>query len=182
MTHIISSNLESVKSIRLYNENFIIVHLHVVHQAPLMKYTPRYIYDIYYQDGMELDDSYESEDDVKFNLYPVASITEALDNIADELVDTDYEESKKDEDKTEEIAVICACNPDWNKQVTKYMNDQFSSLDSSLEAMNLYTYMKIGSMDRLVQSLKSSLNTEFVYPDEPISFAYALYQCVTRMF
>lgn len=182
MTHIITSNLGTVGSIHQYQDNFIIVHLHVVHQAPLVNYTPHFIYDVYYQDGMVLDEDYESDNEVEFVLHPVASITEALDSITDDLVDDDYEENKKDQDKTEERAIVTACNPSWNRQVTRYMNEQISSLGSSLEVMNLYTYMKIVNIDRLVQSLKASLNTEFIYPDEPISFAYALYQCVTRMF
>ena len=46
--------------------------------------------------------------------------------------------------------------------------------------LDLYQYLKITSKDNLVNILTQTLNTKFVYPDDPVAFGYAIYETLKR--
>ena len=181
MINIVTSNIIPIKSIYNYNDNFIICHLHTVtHPFPYSVPKLKYLFDIYHQDEMIMDDSdsYASDEDMEYRYHPVASITEALNQIAEDVIQFESDELEKDEDLQQEITLAVSCDYPWNKQVIKYLNNQFTDHDSDLTCLDIYNYMKIGSIERLGTTLKSMLGTNYIYPEDPIAFGYAIYQAV----
>ena len=84
MIHIVTSNPVAVKSLKDYNDNFIICHLQEKMLLPFANATMGFYFKVYHQDGMILDDfdEYENEGNYRYDFIPVRSISEALQSIA----------------------------------------------------------------------------------------------------
>ena len=61
MIHIVTSNPVAVKSLKDYNDNFIICHLQEKMLLPFANATMGFYFKVYHQDGMILDDFDEYE-------------------------------------------------------------------------------------------------------------------------
>lgn len=174
MVYLLTSNNIPITSIKNYNDNFILSLLHSEVSKVHRSRTEIYQFDIFIQDGMDTDDFDNSEDLINLDIHEHPDITSSLDQIAEMLVKAESRQEARDEDLREEITIAVACQYDWNQQIVKYLNNALSELDSNLIAINIFRELRIPSMDRLTQSLKTALSTEFIYPDDPISFGYAL--------
>ena len=141
-----------------------------------------YQFDIFYQDGMEFDpDDYSNTDTMIFKFHPVNAITTALEEISSMIVDLELDNEEQDEDLQEDNQFCVCCDYLTNQQIVQYLNHQFNELDSDTTCLNLYQYLKITDTEKLVNLVKMVLSTDFVYPDEPISFSYALYKAIKGM-
>ena len=179
MIYLLTSNILPIRSIREYNDNFIISLLHVVPFAPLTNGKMKYVYDIFHQSEMEMDDQYTNQTDIEFHLHPVATIEEALVSISQQIKGTEEMIQSRDEDSQEELVFGVCCDYAWNGQVVKYLNNLFGEMDNcEIQCLNLYTYLKIPSVEAMSRTLKNSLGTEFVYPEEPVAFGYALHTAI----
>jgi hypothetical protein len=138
-------------------------------------------YDIFTQDSSSPDlEDCVSSDGINFDIHEQPTITSALDEIANLLMDVWEKQQARSEDLKEEITLACCCPYKINQQFVKYLNEIFSDVDMSigkdLVALNLYNQLRVSSSSRMAELLRSLLNTEFIYPDDPISFGYALNQ------
>ena len=181
MLHIITSNIIPVKNIKDYNDNFILVHL-FQKEVPGPYSIPRMKFDfhIFHQDEMELEqDEYLNTSDMEFHFNPEGDITQSLDQIVQTL-DTWNEKyngnDDTDQSNPEEFQIVVACDKSWNKQVVKYLKQKFHDTGLDMEPLDLFKFFGIVEYDKLKEMLKSNLGTEFIYPEEPISFSYALFK------
>lgn len=182
MIQILTSNKILSKSIKSYVDNFIFCFLHTKYQYPMNPPKLIYQFDIFYQDGMEFDqDDYSNTDTMIFKFHPVNAITTALEEISSMIVDLELDNEEQDEDLQEDNQFCVCCDYLTNQQIVQYLNHQFNELDSDTTCLNLYQYLKITDTEKLVHLVKMVLSTDFVYPDEPISFSYALYKAIKGM-
>lgn len=183
MLHVITSNHIPINNIKTYTDNFVLTHLYqksigVPTRIPRTKLS----FNTYHQPEMELDqESYRNTVDMEFHFNEYPDLTQSITQIA-EVIMSSYKKTnitsddENAEDLSEEYQVIIACDKHWNQQVVKYINTIFEENGVDITAMNLYTYYNIINYDKLKTMIQSVLNSEFIYPDDPISFSYALYQ------
>ena len=111
-------------------------------------------------------------------------LTTVLDDIAGMIAAYQEYNLSQDEDDQEELNVIVVCEKQWNKEVVRYLNralaDRIEDIEDYPNVLDLYQYLKITSKDNLVNILTQTLNTKFVYPDDPIAFGYAIYETLKR--
>ena len=184
MLHVITSNPLKLGSIYRNNDNFIVVHTYTKIIIPRVATSIGYGIDIYHQDGMSLEefDDYHSDDGIVYDFIPVAAITQALDMISDVITrdETQRQERNRnleqDDDPPDESMVAVSCDQSWNKQASRYINQILSSNGIELSAIDLYSTLKIVSQNRLTEYLKKSLGTEFIYPEDPVSYGYAIHR------
>lgn len=187
MFHVITSNGIPIRSIRDYIENFVLVHMYTTELKFGRKPITKFIFDIYHYDGLDENELqpegcvYTSSTEYEYNFIPVAGILPALDMITatvlrftqSSLDGNDSVPLSGTNDTTDTVAI--AVPYEYSNQIRKYLDDQFVDHSSDIEALDMLRYMKFVKLDRLSASLKTLLNTEFVYQDEPISFAYSVY-------
>lgn len=180
MLHIITSNAVPVKNIKEYNDNFVICHLFQKEMnAPFSRMKMKYDFHVFHQDEMEFDqEEYMNSADMEFHFNPEPDITESLKAII-QTIDSYNEKYNgkdgEDEDNPEEFQVIVACNKQWNKQVVKYLRQRFHDKGLDITPLDIYEYFGIVNIDKLKNMIQSALGSEFVYPEDPVSFSYALY-------
>lgn len=179
MIHLLTSNLLPIRSIKDYNDNFVFCHIHTERIVPILTPTYRFIFEIYHQDEMVFDeDVYEDTEDFIFHFHPVATMTEALDQIAESMIQFEQAEASKDEDLRDELTFAVCCDYNWSRQVFKYMNSAFGDHDSELSCLDLYQYLKVPSTQKMKELIGSILNSEFIYPEDSISFGYAIHRAI----
>lgn len=179
MLFCLSSNCSSVAHIREYTESFALCLLHTRYEYPFHPPKRTFVFDVYYQDGMDMEPE-ENENNMEFRYHSCSTITDALDQIAELLINISQVEQNKDEDIREEIMISVCGTYKTNKEICNYLNECFVNHDDTdLQAVDLYQYYKIGSSVAMTNTFKKILHTEFIYPDDPISFSYAMYQVMT---
>lgn len=189
MIHVITSNHVPVKSIRQYNDNFIICHHRTeLSLLPFSKTKMKHVFQIYYQDGIDVDEEdYKNTVDLNYSFLPVPEITECLDMILQSIMGfyavekMRVENSDDSADSEEETVVIVACNPEWNRQTVKYLNEGFKSRKIPVECLDVFRHFRMSNAEKLATMVKNVLGSDFVYADEPISFSYALDRALIGM-
>ena len=187
MIHIVTSNPVAVKSLKDYNDNFIICHLQEKMLLPFANATMGFYFKVYHQDGMILDDfdEYENEGNYRYDFIPIRSISEALQSIAFDVAASE-QAAQKEADKTgdtrEEITLATVCGYSWNKQVVAKLNSEIRKLRGETACLDLYIYLRAPNIDRLAQIIKNQLQSEFVYPEDPIAFSYAIMRTLNGVF
>lgn len=181
MLHTITSNPVNVRRLTDYHDNFVIVHLTDKVMAPLANGATGLMFKIYHQDGMGIEeyDEYEDTADKKFKFIPVRSITDALDMIADDLIEAENANDKRAKElgiPPDEIMVACVCGRAWTGKAAKYLNNDIKEDTSEIRVLDMYQYFKATSEEKMVQFVKTALQTEFVYPEDPIAYAYSLHR------
>ena len=154
-----------------YVENFVVVHHSQTRNLKVLAdEVETNSYDVYCQDGIEqtISEDYESTNNEIFNFIPSRSIQESLDQIIEDILEN------YDTNDENEFVIVVVSDPISSKNICKYMNSKFTEEETDLKTMNLLEYMNMKSLDELSDSIKNTLNSDFVYPDDPISFSYAI--------
>lgn len=177
MLYVITSNDVPIRSVHDYTGGY---ELSLLHQfsSPVMPGKMISSYDLFMQDETSLEDGLDSSHLIDIEVHESPSIFSSLEEISELLRAAELSEEEKDEDIRSEIRVVCACKYQWNKEITRQLGSYLGDRDSEIIPINLFTEFHIPSMDRLANTLKTTLNTTFIYPDDPISFGYALYQAL----
>lgn len=175
LIHIITSNGVPVSGIEHYVDNFMIVHHYTrTVRAPYNESRQKHIFQTYLQPEMEVEeDDFKDTPTLEFHLHEVPLVKSALDEIAAAI----YEQWKKERDAGDgdvETMIICACKMSWNRTCVSYLNKRLKARGMDVECMNLYVALRASSEDKLKEIMKSVLGTDFIYPDDPVSFAYAV--------
>lgn len=179
MLHIITTNDFPCKNIEFDpGKNFIIVHSYNVPMNVSTIISDRIIYDIYYQEEMnttQIFEEYQSSNEMEFNLYPMDSVLETMNSICNCLLDYLPEDTGDDLD---DFKVFVANEPQRNNQIIKYLSNHFSELnqllDTPLDIESLTKSYKRTSLADLTKLVKSTIGSDMVYPEDPISFSYAV--------
>lgn len=178
MIHVITSNDMQIKSINKYADNFVIVHMFTKELYVGIKPITKFIFNVYHKDGFELDDieditgsDYVTSSQYEYNFIPVAGITPALDNISETIINN-YPE---DEDDANDMHVALATRNPYSGQIRKYLNEIFTEHELDIQVLDMLRYMGMVNLDRLTNSIKTILSTDFVYQDDPISYSYSVY-------
>ena len=177
MIHLVTRNLIRVNKLSEYTDNFVICHLKERVIPPMVNSVNWFT--VYYQSGMSTSDfeDYTDDNQYKYRYVEVRSISDALDKIISDIT-SEYNTMRANEDfrneAPEEIMLACACDVQLNRLVVQYFEKHFSSEHIEVSPLNLHQYLKVATQERLADIVKMSLQSEFVYPEDPISFAYAL--------
>lgn len=111
-------------------------------------------------------------------------LTTVLDDIAGTIAMYQEYNLSQDEDKQEELNVIVVCEKQWNKEAVRYLKqalvDRIEDIEDYPNVLDLYQYLKITNKDDLANILVQTLNTKFVYPEDPVAFGYAIYETLKR--
>lgn len=187
MIHIVTSNPVAVKSLKDYNDNFIICHLQEKVLLPFANAAMGFLFKIYHQDGMDLEEfnEYENEANYKYEFIPVRSINDALQAIARDVVASEQaaqKEADKLGDTQEEVMLATVCGYSWNKHAISRLNSEIRKLHGETACLDLYTYLRAPNIERLAQIVKNQLQSEFVYPEDPIAFSYALMRTLNGVY
>lgn len=183
MLNVITSNPISVTSLKRYHDNFIICHAtERPLVAPMVNGGIGFSFKVYHQDGMDVEeyDEYTNVPGFKYEFIPVRSITQALDSIVDTIVDDEDKIDQRAGDLNipkDEIMIVCACGKQWNRLVVQYINKELAR-DAESQAFDIYRHFRCTQESQLAQIVKNRLDTKFVYPEDPIAYAYALYQAL----
>lgn len=182
MIHVITTNPIYMDKIHDYIENFIICHLYQKPMLPLADRSLGYYFRIYHQDGMDLSDyeEYLDEPNFKYEFIPVPTVTTALDQIVQDLCDSevDLELDAEDSDYSPDELIFAVCGPslDMTYKLCKYLNRMLQEEESEITPMNLYKYLHMTKIEQIAESMKMQLGTDMVYQDDPIAFSYVLNQ------
>ena len=176
MIHVITSNGVPINSIYRNTDNFVVVDYfkHAEITAPCRNPHLFDVFNVYAQAdtlNIVLEDLTDLKDfKINSNTYPLLS--PSLENIADDIAAEWKAESEKDD--TIEPIVVCACSYNWNRAAVSLLTRRMRAAGAPIEALNIYDVLRVGSTESLLKRLKMELDTEFIYPDEPVSFAYAI--------
>lgn len=174
MTYILTSNQSELEF--NYSDDFELSLFSNQKNHINLKQPEQYHFQIFSKDTKPLTESYQSENEFYFEFHDVPDIGESIRQIAETIVNREQKELEKDEDLREELTIIVCCTYKWNRRIVNLLNEQFREFNSELECLDLYRYMKIGSTERMTQGLKGVLNTDHIYPDDPVMYGFAIYQ------
>lgn len=182
MLHVITSNPIAIKHLKQYANNFILVHTTSRLFIPSMN-LPGYQLDIYHQDGMGLEEYEDYEDDSQFryNFIPGIQPVTIIESIAEQILAEDQKARMLDSTNPEEHMIAFVCDYEWNQSAVKCFNRYMREHESDITAVNLYTVLKVPSKAKLTEYVKMALSTEYVYPDDPVAFGYAVYRVLDGM-
>ena len=180
MIHVITSNPITVKSIYDYTQNFIICDCSETSYPPYQELG--YKVEIYYADGMDTSDfdQYVDENLIRYTQIPIVSIQSAADEIANKLIQEVSAASGTKDVRTggapaaENTQLVVACSYQWNHKLVRYIEDKLAAAKVDVDILDIYRYMKFPSDEKLSTYVKAALGTEFIYPDDPVQYSYAL--------
>lgn len=180
MYHVITTDDNNFRSIKEYNDDFTICHLHLFNLPIYFPPRTGYIFDVYCQS--EKDYGYESDNEMKYNIIESPAITTVLDSICENIAGdyNKYLQNLDADDVPDESVIVIASSITWNPQIVRYMNSKFSDLDTDLIALDIFKMYNIVSRPRFTNIVKQSLGSEFVYPDDAVAFSYAVMQLILR--
>lgn len=184
MLHVVTSNPISVKSIHRPVDNFIVAHVFPKLIIPRVATSMGHGITIYHQDGMSMDEyeDYVNDSDIVYEFVPVNSITDALDRIADVVSEEENRREEADRNRSEdddvqdESMLAFVCDASWNRSATRYVNERLTDAGVELQAIDLYSTLRIPSREKLADYIKVSLGSSFVYPEDPVAFGYAVHR------
>ena len=174
MIHIITSNSVPVRSIYDYIDNFQIVH-HTKRPVPVpfSDMIMKHVFQVYIQAEMSYEESeYENTMDYEFYIHEMDSIVHSLDEIANGIIDQWKKEKASGEE--EETIIVVACSPEWNHAACRYLDKRIQAKGLDTGCMNLYKTLHVMSTESMKKIVSNTLNTDMIYPEEPVPFAYAL--------
>lgn len=174
MIHVITTNDFDINSIHDYVDNFVIVHLQVKQLFVGLRPITKYVFDVYHQDGMKFDeDEYESSSTFEYNFHPIEGLVPTLD-----VISSTVERAPQNQTDYDETYVALALKNNLATKFKRYLDDNFAEAEVDIKSLDLLQYMHMLKLDHLTHLIKSLLNSEFVYQDDPIAYAYTVYMAI----
>ena len=179
MVVILTADQLPVKSIQEYADNFLIAFT-TEKLSPVLNNTWVPYYELYCQEGSEEEIPDDPKIIIKYN--SAVNITDAAEKVAIRLAEIDSSiTAYNDQYESNELLQVFVCCPyDWNNQFTNALNAALRENDHDLEVTDLYRYLHVVRVDRIVQSLKQILSTDFIYPEDAMAFGYALHAAISQ--
>ena len=180
MIHLITSNQIPIKDIKQNADNFCFVKTKIMISKVEIYEKTIFDFKIFYHDGMDMtewENIYQSSPlptaRLMYDFEPSPAIIAALDSIADEILQS-YEIFKANDPSDEDFMIGVACYSKWNQQIVSYLDKKFRGTD--LSCFNLYRSLHITKTTELANIVKNVLQINYVYSEDPIAFAYAIYK------
>lgn len=176
MNHVITCNpIGEIKSLKNEVDNFIVCHFHEYDAKFYLTKKTKPIFDLYVQDEYcdaveELLTEYERE---QVNVYEVPSLS-VIPEVLVQNIGAEYNpDDLLDENSDKELPCVylCADTP-FSTLMASSLNREFRKNGYEIEVTNLMKYYQTPSFDRLVDMMKRELETEFIYKDDPVQFAF----------
>lgn len=182
MLHVITSNVTGIKHLNGYVQNFILVDTTTRLSIPSVN-DSYFQFDIYHEDGMDLEslEDYVDDSSFRYNLLTGIQPGPIIETMAEKILTEDQEAKAKDPTNPPEMMIAFACDYDWNQSAVKRFNGYMKEHLSELRAVNLFTVLKVPSSEKLAEYVRMALSTEFVYPEDPVSYGYAVYQTLSGL-
>ena len=180
MLHVVTTNGISLNNIHEYVDNFILCHLCQKLLLPLADQSMGYHFKIYHQDGMDLTEfeEYLNEPNFKYEFIPVATVTEALEQISDDVCDSEVDLELDGEDSEQEpdelTLCVCAQYLSLTNKICTYLDTKLRESESEVKTLNLYKYLTCVKIEDIGNSAKMQLGINQVYTDDPVAFSYVL--------
>ena len=176
MNHIITCNpIGKIRSLKDSIDNFMVCHLHEKDAKFYLTKTSRIVYDLYVQDELsdEVDELLTSYDDTEIRVNEVPSLSVIPEMVSETILQEYTPEDLLDEDRDKEPPnVYISADVDFSRLMTAALNRQFRNDSLELEALNLLSYYHLASFAKMVEMMKRELESDFIYPEDPVSFAY----------
>lgn len=131
----------------------------------------RYIYNIFSGNKPEFIDSERN----RFNYIHVSN--PSVSNILKELAKAIRTTVDRSEVLQDELTIICVCERSINKAIVKKINEELrrnKSNGSNIQINEIYQFLKFPSKDRLIETLKNSLDIKNLTIDDPYSLGFVL--------
>ena len=155
------------------DKGIFLVHLCENIIVPFNSNQSGYIFTVYYHHDKNINsykNSYTDTQSMRFKFVPVTDLIQALNLISESIINT----QKQNMDVVEENMVAFMLNTSWNTQCLNYINRQLKQKNQTLSCFDIYRYMGIVNKSKLADVIKSMLQTDKVFPDDPIAFAYSV--------
>lgn len=184
MIHLVTTNPIAISNIHEYVDNFVICHLFQEPMLPLADMSLGYHFKIYHQDGMDLSEyeEYLDEPNFKYEFIPVATLTEALDHIiqdvCDSEIDSELDAEESDSSPDQLTLAVCGFNLRLTYLVCKYLNRGLKEEESEMDTLNLYKYLQMTKLSKIADSMKMQLGTDMIYEEDPVAFSFVLNQLI----
>ena len=176
MNHIITCNpIGKIRSLKDPIDNFMVCHLHEKDAKFYLTKTSRIVYDLYVQDELsdEVDELLTSYDDTEIRVNEVPSLSVIPEMVSETILQEYTPNDLLDEDRDKEPPnVYVSADVDFSRLMTAALNRQFRNDSLELEALNLLSYYHLASFAKMVEMTKRELESDFIYPEDPVSFAY----------
>lgn len=176
MNHVITCNpIGEIKSLKQPIENFVVCHFHEYDAKFYLTKKTKPIFDLYVQDEYcddveALLEEYESE---QVNVYEVPALSEISEILSQNIAAEYNPDDLLDENSDKELPCVYLCaDVDFSKLMTASLNRSFRNKGLELEAINLMKYYQLTNFSKLVEMMKTELETKFIYPEDPVQFAF----------
>lgn len=176
MNHIITCNpITKLRSLKDPVDNFIVCHFHEVDAKFYLTKKTRLVYDLYVQDEQsdEIEEIINSYSDETIRVHEIAYLSEIPELVSETLLQEYDPEDLLDENGDKELPnVYVSADYDFSRLLTASLNRQFREDSLELEAVNLLQYYNFTKLEKMVEMMKRELESNFIYPEDPVSFAY----------
>lgn len=176
MNHVITCNpIGEIKSLKQPIENFVVCHFHEYDAKFYLTKKTKPIFDLYVQDEYcddveSLLEEYESE---QVNVYEVPALSEISEILSQNIAAEYNPDDLLDENSDKELPCVYLCaDVDFSNLMTASLNRSFRNKGLELEAINLMKYYQLTNFSKLVDMMKTELETQFIYPEDPVQFAF----------
>lgn len=176
MNHIITcSPIGKIKSLKDPVDNFIVCHFHEYDAKFYYTKKTLPIYEIFVQDENcnEVDELLDTYHEENVNVHEVPALSE-IPTIIAETVALEYSpEDLLDENSDIEVpSVYLSADVSFSNLMTSALNREFRNSALELECVNLIKYYGMTEFSAMVQMMKRELETDFIYSEDPVLFAY----------
>lgn len=176
MNHVITCNpIGDIKSLKQPIENFVVCHFHEYDTKFYLTKKTKPIFDLYVQDEYcddveSLLEEYESE---QVNVYEVPALSEISEILSQNIAAEYNPDDLLDENSDKELPCVYLCaDVDFSNLMTSSLNRSFRNKGLELEAINLMKYYQLTNFSKLVDMMRTELETQFIYPEDPVQFAF----------
>ncbi len=107
------------------------------------------------------------------NVYEVPALSEISEILSQNIAAEYNPDDLLDENSDKELPCVYLCaDVDFSNLMTASLNRSFRNKGLELEAINLMKYYKLTNFSKLVDMMKTELETQFIYPEDPVQFAF----------
>lgn len=172
MTSIIVSSRSDFRSFKEPTEDLMIVYQYTTPIYTTSSPSNLENYDVYLPVLMDLPDEtkdYINHSGLKINVDEFAMPYEALDQIYEKII-------ASEKDDNEQHSLVIASDFNFSKLAEAYFNRKNKEFGTDIGILNLIKHMKFIEFNSLVNSIKSLLGVNDIYPNDLIAFSYAVRQ------
>lgn len=172
---ILPITLQSETPDTLYSSEFILSMLKPGYNPITINSDPVYNFYIYTDNKSKFLEEYQTLDNLQFQVQQVSSISDGIIQMSELISNYSEIESQKDIDDQSDIHIVLATTPVKNRLIISQMKNELSNDAPNLDYVDLFRTTRCPSLDTLTKLMKSRLDTEYIYSDDPVNFGLSVY-------